>query len=529
MKKKYYNEISRIRNLYIFSMLFCFLGYYLCKFVFSNKPYIRNVSGRILGLIALVFTEIAFIYAVDRTKHNNRAFWKFAIMCGFFYIIAECSWIYYIITGIYNRIFPFNLGGTEVIYIFSSIIAMISIVYFIFKHKRDILNLRFIIDFVTIIIVLASIMWDYILSNLSYTLNIETYAAGIFGLYLLCNIPLFIAALNFLIDFKYFNNKAVYSLLVGSTLLMFLNLYSILINSYEIYSVNSLVDPIWILAFQFIGLSSLYDIDNKYENINMNSKIFYILKNISSILPYGCIVLLLIVNLLRTNKIDFLTIGFMMTVVIVIIRQIITIMENKRLLKLLYKSYEELENKQKVLEKKQESLEKLNLENEKQANTDYLTGLPNRRFLTQKGIKILETCKKQNKNFSIFILDIDDFKSVNDTYGHDFGDKALKLTAKIAKEILKDQLVGRIGGEEFAGFIIGEKDKAIEILENLRKEISKNKIRYNKDTNIQITVSIGFSMNVFNKDKSINTIILRADEALYKCKKQGKNCVAFKE
>lgn len=157
------------------------------------------------------------------------------------------------------------------------------------------------------------------------------------------------------------------------------------------------------------------------------------------------------------------------------------------------------------------------------ANKDYLTGLFNRRYLFDVGNKIYEDCKINDKIFAIAIIDIDNFKNINDTYGYDVGDMALKEVSKILnKEIMSNALISRLGGEEFCICFYNRTEKDIdELLENIRKKFENNIINYN-NKEIKYTISIGYS---FRFGKNIDSMINNADKYLYFAKNEGRNRV----
>lgn len=157
------------------------------------------------------------------------------------------------------------------------------------------------------------------------------------------------------------------------------------------------------------------------------------------------------------------------------------------------------------------------------ANKDYLTGLFNRRYLFDVGNKIYEDCKINDKIFAIAIIDIDNFKNINDTYGHDVGDMALKEVSKILnKEIMSNALISRLGGEEFCICFYNRTEKDIDgLLENIRKKFENNIINYN-NKEIKYTISIGYS---FRFGKNIDSMINNADKYLYFAKNEGRNRV----
>ena len=151
--------------------------------------------------------------------------------------------------------------------------------------------------------------------------------------------------------------------------------------------------------------------------------------------------------------------------------------------------------------------------------TDKLTGLYNRMKLDEIMQIKIEGFKRYKMSFSIIILDIDDFKKVNDTFGHDIGDKVLKTIAFIMQKNLRvSDIVGRWGGEEF--LILCENTNITQaqiVAENLRKIIEKTNFDIVKNK----TVSLGVSE--FTESDNAHTIFKRVDDALYKAKNSGKN------
>ncbi len=162
----------------------------------------------------------------------------------------------------------------------------------------------------------------------------------------------------------------------------------------------------------------------------------------------------------------------------------------------------------------------------KESITDQLTGLYNRRFIDEE-LKNKENIVNLNKRFklSVIMMDIDNFKLVNDTYGHKTGDIVLVNTAKIIKDTLRDlDIVGRYGGEEFIALIHANLKTTVLICERIRKNIEDMKVKAGKDT-LNITISIGISE--FKSEKSFKEIVNIADQNLYIAKSKGKNIVIY--
>lgn len=159
----------------------------------------------------------------------------------------------------------------------------------------------------------------------------------------------------------------------------------------------------------------------------------------------------------------------------------------------------------------------------KQALTDHLTSLPNRRYLDEILKREIELAKRYGTIFSIFIIDIDHFKKINDTHGHIFGDNILKELSKIFTNHLRNtDNIGRYGGEEFLVVLpYTELEGAIITAENFRKEIES--YRFEKDC--KITASFGIAE--FKNDDDYESIMKRADKALYEAKSRGRNRIFY--
>ena len=177
-------------------------------------------------------------------------------------------------------------------------------------------------------------------------------------------------------------------------------------------------------------------------------------------------------------------------------------------------------------------LENKNLQEELRllAQTDGLTNLLNRRRFFELGNIELERSKRYEGTFSIMMLDVDNFKEINDTYGHQIGDEVLKNLAEyIQKRSRAGDLSGRYGGEEFMLLLLESDSKNTEkAAEKLLKEIQNISIPVNDDEKINFTVSIGVATYP-ESGNTLNEIISVADECLYVAKSEGKNCVRVKK
>lgn len=160
---------------------------------------------------------------------------------------------------------------------------------------------------------------------------------------------------------------------------------------------------------------------------------------------------------------------------------------------------------------------------------DHLTGLYNRRFVYEFFDKKAHESIRKNEKIGILLIDIDNFKKLNDTYGHDTGDSVIKFVARVLKNSIREMdIAGRWGGEEFLVMLSGitEERFTADVAERIRRNIDEA-IIYTRDGKLlHITVSIGVA--IFPDDgQELDLVIKKADEKLYKAKQEGKNMVVF--
>ncbi len=163
---------------------------------------------------------------------------------------------------------------------------------------------------------------------------------------------------------------------------------------------------------------------------------------------------------------------------------------------------------------------------EKYIYNDPLTHLMTRKNMDHYIKKAYEKAKKKEQPFCLLMIDIDDFKKVNDTYGHHCGDVILKMVSTIiSSSIRNDDKAFRWGGEEFLILLSANQDNSIDVAEKIRHRIAHQSIQYKGDNSVSVTVTIG--LTAFDSSLSIEEIMEDVDKNLYKGKHNGKNQVVF--
>jgi len=162
------------------------------------------------------------------------------------------------------------------------------------------------------------------------------------------------------------------------------------------------------------------------------------------------------------------------------------------------------------------------------AYTDVLTGINNRRRLSELLDDEYRRAIRYQRPLSIMLMDIDHFKKINDSYGHAAGDEVLRWFANQCSVIIRQKLdlLGRFGGDEFA-VIYPEADlaSALGAAERLRSQIMGHPIQYS-DTELQIAFSAGIASLPLDEEIGLDQLVERADKALY-CAKERRNCIAY--
>jgi len=163
---------------------------------------------------------------------------------------------------------------------------------------------------------------------------------------------------------------------------------------------------------------------------------------------------------------------------------------------------------------------------QREASTDLLTGIANRRDFLKRFGEEFSRAKRHKTSLSLLMIDIDYFKSVNDNFGHDAGDFVLKELARIIRNNLRtEDIFGRYGGEEFLILLVDcSLKEAAELAERYREKIESSELNF-RSTPIRITISIG-GTELIKDDHDTDVLITRSDNFLYEAKKSGRNrCV----
>ncbi|MFO7570494.1 MAG: GGDEF domain-containing protein [Smithellaceae bacterium] len=172
------------------------------------------------------------------------------------------------------------------------------------------------------------------------------------------------------------------------------------------------------------------------------------------------------------------------------------------------------------------SIEQKIKELEEMALLDQLTRLANRHYIEKEFSAVFEEQKRYGMSFGLLLMDIDFFKKVNDTFGHDVGDRTLKSVAEtLVNSARPFDLIGRWGGEEFIAILRNVSKENLEVIGNRMRMLVENSYLLVDSKKLQVTVSMGATL--VRPDETVETLIKRADRLLYQSKDNGRNCLTL--
>lgn len=186
------------------------------------------------------------------------------------------------------------------------------------------------------------------------------------------------------------------------------------------------------------------------------------------------------------------------------------------------KQLRQLEKVARISDRYQTMMRDLNVALREASTHDALTGIANRRLLTERLREESDRAKRYARPLCVIMVDIDRFKFINDDHGHEIGDNVLMEVVRVMEaEIREHDLVGRWGGEEFLVLMPETTTaSAIPVMERLREAVARLRVRINDDS-LSVTVSLGLSE--LRADENYSSAINRADVALLRAKRNGRN------
>ena len=499
---------------YLF-IAFFIISNFLWNYFFQHKQAFLDWGGVAFQTIACL-TSFSWLLATYKNDDGKaKRFWLFLGLGILSYTIGIFIWVFYeFILGVHGdtlllpKIFWIGQNG----FYFVALLCMMNVL------KSKLLTIRFSFDMLIIMAVATTFNWVFIIAPL---LKMEGNPFHLVELmYPILDLGVLGGVISLLIASNtVFNKKTLYLLIVGLLVQILADTFFSYLTVKNLYTVGSISEPLWILSLFFLALAGIYHetpSQVKQQNDSQFENRFFVRHS----LPYVGVVLLSLYVISQIYHTAPVVVGLFLTILLVVLRQLFTLLDNDKLVTELNDLNEQLEVK--VKERTDRLVETIN-QMEYLAYHDVVTGLPNRRFIEKRLSRAISNHNvRSKKKIAFLLLDLDRFKHINDSLGHSYGDLLLKEVGdRLTSSLKPNELVCRIGGDEYGILLENKNESQIEnIAENILTVLRKT---YDiRGEELYVTPSIGVS--IFPEHgNSFESLLMKADTAMYKVKEAGKN------
>ncbi len=488
------------------------------------------VDNLISWLAPIVAAAILF-YVSRKSAKNNRIFWLLLALGCVSYAIAEGIWAYSHNIAHTEPNYP---GWPDPFYFLQIIFYLAAFVYQLKQKKENAYQIKFFFDILIIAAVFTALSWHFLIR---YLLPEESASALLLAVsigYPIGDLLLLFGAASLYIGFSHVLPTRVLGLIITA---LFFQIFADTAYLYstvsDTYSSGSLYDPLWSLSLLIVALAGLHALEPVPETISkkLTAPIGERIA-IRALLPYFSLLLLFIAIILEEKEnMNGLFAGAGVAALLIITRQVFTLRDNRRLLfnydQLTSVLEQKIEQRTAEVTSKNEKLEEAVQKMKHMAYHDVLTGLPNRRLFLEKLEASIVEASENSKKLAVVFIDLDRFKNINDSFGHEFGDLLLQdFSRKISNNLRSIDLVSRQAGDEFTVILddIYEEKDVMSMIHRLQTVLIKPLIV--KDQELHVLLSIGIA--IYPKDGNTASELLKnADSAMYSAKAKGKNNYQF--
>ncbi|MGX9134225.1 putative bifunctional diguanylate cyclase/phosphodiesterase [Rummeliibacillus sp. JY-2-4R] len=508
-------SIRTKRFAYSFIILFI-LANILWNLIFRHSEDMIIWGGVAFQIIACC-ASIGWLFSTfSKHQGKGKSFWLFLGIGVLCYLIGTLYWSY-------NEFILHRNGDiyflSEKFWIAQNGFYFIALLLLINAIKSNLFTFRYFLDMLIAMSAAASFSWIFLLSPLLK--NRDTiHFLSVELIYPVLDLGVLVGILSLLIASNTLLSKKTTSfLIIGLATQIIADTVFSYLKMTGTYSLGSINEPLWILSILFLGLSGIYhhsacqvrSVTNVKNSKSKENPFF------KYMIPYLGVFLLSVYFICTLYKEHTIILGLVICVLLIILRQIITLLENDRLVDDLNTLNEGLELK--VKERTDRLIETVN-SMEYLAYHDVVTGLPNRRYM-EKRISQAINDYDDEKQMAFILLDLDRFKHINDSLGHSYGDILLKEVGERLVRCVPDEVVSRLGGDEFA-LLIENTDQmeiqtiATNILETLRETFTLK--------NIELHISPSIGVSIFpDHGCNLDALLMKADTAMYEVKEHGRN------
>lgn len=517
----------KIKKLFA-GFVFVHIIFYYGLIVVSNG---QSPGLYLFSWMAPLAAAITLLAVYWKSAGQDRYFWLLASLGCFSYTAAESFWLYSIHITAIDITYP---GWPDLFYFLQIFFYLAAFVYQIMLKKENAYQIKFLFDMAILVTVFTALSWHFLIQP---QLVLESASPLMFAVsigYPVSDLLLLFSAISLYLGLGHFFPSRVLALITASLVVQVLagnaHLYSMIAGT---YSHGNLYDPLWSLSLFLMALAGLTALESTEKPVRPAT--VGPLDGITTLrllLPYTSISLLFTVMIFEQKE-DMLAliIGAGMAFFLIITRQIFTLRNNQKLLYNYHHLTSVLEHKidQRTVEvtSKNEELEEAVHQMKHIAYHDVLSGLPNRRLFLEKLEDSISTAQQTSQKIAVVFIDLDRFKNVNDTFGHEFGDLLLQnFSQKISSSLRSNDVISRQGGDEFTLILnnIQDEKDIVPLILRMQSAFLKPLVIYGQE--LHISMSIGIA--VYPKDgETTGELLKHADSAMYSAKEKGKNNFQF--
>jgi diguanylate cyclase len=512
------------KKLLIYYSIFHILGFYLLLYVNDGK---NTIGGSFLLIASSLLSSIILFFVYQYLKTSDRLVWLFLSIGSFFHFIAELSRYYTILSELPD------------LFIMLEIISfLIAFIYKIRNSSKNLNFIKFIFDTCIIMTVAVTFSWHFIIREILIQHSSQSFLSQVVSIgYPIGDLILLFGAAVFCLGAeKFFPLRVLPILLVSLALQVGVDTTYLYLELTTIPFIESLFLPIGPLALLLMAIAGTYALDEvttEVQSLPRKNKIDTLKDSISLrlVLPYISVILLFMLMIYQNKEHKSLVIGSAIAILLVILRHVFTSLENQTLLSKYHDLTEELEQKigerTEELSSKNQQLLAAVRKMKHMAYHDVLSGLPNRRMFLERLVKAMEEANTHHFKIAVIFIDLDRFKNINDTLGHEFGDLLLKhVSNQMIKSVRKIDTISRQGGDEFTILLnrIRSEEDVIPLVERIRSIVSKPIVISGQELHVSMSIGIAFYPT---DGKSTEEIMKNADMAMYRAKEEGRDNYKF--
>ncbi|GGN96261.1 putative bifunctional diguanylate cyclase/phosphodiesterase [Saccharibacillus kuerlensis] len=453
-----------------------------------------------LNILPILACTLLLLYVTARSERNNRLFWLLNAASGLCYLLSLLTLF---ADTLSDRIVLPSPSIADLFWIAEGCFLFMALLVVVYQRLKGMRLMQYFLDAAIFMSTIGVCSWSLLIAPmLESSMLVSSWLPAFVNL----SYPIIDLGNLFLFSLLLFANQSLGSsrthmgLLAGTLLLTFGDSVYLYMQLSGTYMLGSPIDVTWtasVLCLTAAGMESLYTVESKKER-RLSASVQKKLNWVRLLLPYISLVALFAIILEELSKFNVMVVGSAFAMLLIIIRLILTFIENDYLLHRLSHTVEVKEH---------------------EANHDLLTGLANRRKFDAELCKAVERAEAENHQLALLFFDLDRFKHINDSMGHMLGDKLLQIVAeRLLEYVPSTRLLARQGSDEFT-VLVDPLEGEVEAYRTIAaiEEAFKKPVMLN-ETMLYVSASIGISL--YPRDGTTADELMRnADIAMHEAKK----------